>query len=72
MRCAQCAGDRQRRQRYRCTACGRCIAERLQSAFHRYCFREEVIALAARLSLRYRLSSADAVLPTAAIAPRTS
>ena len=56
MRCAQWAGegfvtagrDRQRRQRSRCTTCGRRLTERSQSAFRGYRFPEEVIALAVR------------------------
>jgi transposase, IS6 family len=67
MRCAQCAGeafvkagrDRQRRQLYRCTACGRRLTERSQSAFRGYRFPEDVIVLAVRWYLRYRLSYAD-------------
>ncbi len=67
MRCAQCAGqafikagrDRQRRQLYRCTTCGRRMTERSQSAFRGYRFPEEVIALAVRWYLRYRRSYAE-------------
>ncbi len=67
MRCDRCAGerftkagrDRARRQLYRCTGCGRRLTARTGSAFSGYRFPEEVIALAVRWYLRYRLSYAD-------------
>jgi IS6 family transposase len=67
MQCTQCAGeqftkagrDRQQRQMYRWWACGRRITERSSSAFRGYRFPDEVIALAIRWYLRYRLSYAD-------------
>ncbi len=67
MQCDRCGGeqfrkagrDRQRRQLYHCTACGRRITARLCSAFRGYRFRDAVIALAVRWYLRYRLSYAD-------------
>ena len=69
MRCDQCTGehftkagrDRQRRQLYRCQACGRRMTIRSMSAFRGYRFPDDVIALAVRHSLRYRLSYADVV-----------
>ncbi len=67
MQCPQCsreqftrAGrDRQQRQLYRCTACGRRMTVRSTSAFRGYRFPDEVIALAVHWYLRYRLSSAE-------------
>src|SRR3712207_1826855 len=67
MRCDRCAGerftkagrDRARRQLYRCTGCGRRRSARTGSAFSGYRFPEEVIALAVRWYLRYRLSYAE-------------
>ena len=64
MRCDRCAGewftkagwDGARRQLYRCTGCGRRITARTGSAFSGYRFPNEVIALAVRWYLRYRLS----------------
>ena len=64
MRCDGCAGerftkagrDRARRQLYRCTECGRRLTARTGSAFSGYRFPEEVITLAVRWYLRYRLS----------------
>ena len=69
MQCTQCAGeqctkagrDRQGRQVYRCTGCGRRVTERSGSAFRGYRFPDEVIALAVRWYLRYRLSYVDVV-----------
>src|SRR5687767_11439286 len=69
MRCAQCGGqqfgkagrDRYRRQLYRCHACGRRRTTRSGSALSGYRFPDEVIALAVRWYLRYRLSYADLV-----------
>ncbi len=67
MQCTQCLGeqftragrDRQQRQVYRCRACGRRMTTRSPSAFRGYRFPDEVIALAVRWYLRYRLSYAD-------------
>src|SRR5215211_8049258 len=67
MRCDRCAGerftkagrDRARRQLYRCIGCGRRVTARTGSAFSGYRFPDEVIALAVRWYLRYRLSYAD-------------
>ncbi len=64
MRCDRCAGERStkagrdwaRRQLYRCTGCGRRVTARTGSAFSGYRFPDEVIALAVRWYLRYRLS----------------
>ena len=64
MRCDRCAGerfskagrDRARRQLYRCTGCGRRVTARTGSAFSGYRFPDDVIALAVRWYLRYRLS----------------
>ncbi len=64
MRCNRCAGerlvkagrDRAGRQVWRCAACGRRRTERSGSAFSGYRFPQEVIALAVRWYLRYRLS----------------
>ena len=64
MRCDRCAGerftkagrDRARRQLYRCTGCGRRLTARTGSAFSGYRFPDDVIALAVRWYLRYRLS----------------
>ena len=67
MQCTQCAEkeftkagrDRHGRQLYRCSACARRITDRSNSAFSGYHFPAEVIALAVRWYLRYRLSYAD-------------
>src|SRR3712207_8957719 len=67
MQCDRCAGDqftkagrdRQRRQLYCCRACGRRITTRSGAAFSGYRFPDEVIALAVRWYLRYRLSYED-------------
>jgi transposase, IS6 family len=67
MQCTRCAGerftkagrDRKQRQVYQCTMCGRRITERSGSAFRGYRFPDEVIALAVRWYLRYRLSYAE-------------
>ena len=69
MPCDRCGGehftkagqDRQSRQLYRCRACGRRMTERSGSAFSGYRFPDEVIALAVRWYLRFRLSYADVV-----------
>ncbi|MDP9316684.1 MAG: hypothetical protein M3R24_38490, partial [Chloroflexota bacterium] len=67
MQCDRCGSerftkagrDRQRRQLYRCRACGRRLTARSPSAFSGYRFPDEVIALAVRWYLRFRLSYAD-------------
>ncbi len=67
MQCTGCAGqaftkagrDRHARQLYRCNACGRRITTRAGSAFSGYRFPDDIIALAVRWYLRYRLSYAD-------------
>ncbi len=67
MQCDRCAGeqftkagrDRQGRQLYRCSSCGRRMSSRTTSAFSGYRFPDHVIALAVRWYLRYRLSYAD-------------
>src|SRR5215211_9494674 len=64
MRCDRCAGerftkagrDRARRQLYRCIGCGRRVTARTGSAFSGYRFPDELIALAVRWYLRFRLS----------------
>jgi transposase-like protein len=69
MQCDRCEGeqftkagrDRQGRQLYRCRACGRRRTTRSGSAFSGYRFPGEVIALAVRWYLRYRLSYEDVV-----------
>jgi transposase-like protein len=67
MQCVGCGGeqvakagrDRQGRQRYRCSACGRRQTARSASAFCGYRFPDEIIAFAVRYYLRFRLSYAD-------------
>ncbi len=67
MQCMQCFGeqftragrDRQQRQLYQCRACGRRIPSRSGSVFSGYRFPDEIITLAVRWYLRYRLSYAD-------------
>jgi transposase, IS6 family len=67
MRCERCAGDgftkagrdRFQRQLYRCRECRRRLTARTGSAFGGYRFPDEVIALAVRWYVRYRLSYAD-------------
>ena len=69
MQCTRCTGeqftragrDRQQRQVYQCTRCGRRVTKRSGSAFSGYRFPDVVIALAVRWYLRYRLSYADVV-----------
>jgi transposase-like protein len=51
--------DRQGRQVYRCTTCRRRRTEHSASAFAGYRFPPDIIALAVRWYLRYRLSYAD-------------
>ena len=67
MQCDRCGGeeftkagrDRRVQQLYRCRACGGRITERSSSACSGYRFPDDVIALAVRWSLRFRLSYAD-------------
>src|SRR5215218_6304871 len=67
MRCIRCKGISTRRdghtrlggQRWRCDGCGRRFTARSVSAFSRRSFADEVIALAVRWYVRYRLSYAD-------------
>lgn len=67
MQCQGCAGeqftkagrDREDRQVYCCGACGRRQTAHSASAFSGYRFPTDVIALATRWYLRYRLSYAD-------------
>ena len=67
MQCDRCAGemftkagrDRLGRQLWRCQACGRRLTARSASAFRGYRFPDEIIALAVRWYLRFRLSYAD-------------
>jgi transposase-like protein len=67
MRCDRCAGerftkagrDRARRQLYRCSGCSRRVTARSTSAFRGYRFPDEVIALAVRWYIRFRLSYAE-------------
>src|SRR5215207_2270788 len=67
MRCGRCAGerftkagrDRSQRPLYRCRECGRRVTARTESAFSGYRFPDEVIALAVRWYLRFRLSYAE-------------
>ncbi len=69
MQCNRCAGDqftkagRDRKgcQLYRCCTCGRRLTTRSGTAFSGYRFPDEVIALAVRWYLRFRLSYADVV-----------
>jgi transposase-like protein len=67
MQCDRCGGeeftkagrDRQARQLYRCAGCGRRLTTRSTSTFRGYHFPDDVIALAVRWYLRYRLPYAD-------------
>lgn len=69
MQCAQCVSDqftkagrdRLGRQIHRCRGCGRRGTARTGSAFSGYRFPDDVIALAVRWYLRYRLSYDDVV-----------
>jgi transposase-like protein len=68
MQCADCKGDqfvkagrdRAGRQIHRCPGCGRRWTGRSGSAFSGYRFPDDVIALAVRWYLRYRLSYVEA------------
>ncbi len=67
MQCQQCAGeqfvkagrDRVGRQMYQCAACNRRQTNRSASAFRGYRFPDDLIALAVRWYLRFRLPYAD-------------
>ena len=67
MQCDRCGGeeftkagrDRHTRQLYRCRTCGRRLTARSSSAFSGYRFPDDVIALAVRWYLRFRLPYAD-------------
>src|ERR687894_2535236 len=67
MQCDRCGSeqftkagrDRQAHQLYRCRACGRRLTARSASAFSGYRLPDDVIALAVRWYLRYRLPYAD-------------
>jgi transposase-like protein len=67
MTCVWCAAktvskngrDRRQAQVYRCQSCRRSFTERTQTPFSGYQFPADVIALAVRWYLRYRLSYAD-------------
>ena len=67
MRCQRCKGeqfvkagfDRAQRQVYCCTTCRRRQTARSRSAFCGYRFPDDIIALAVRWYLRYRLPYAD-------------
>ncbi len=67
MQCQQCRGeqfvkagwDRYGRQLYRCRTCRRRMTTRSSSAFSGYRYPDEIIALAVRWYLRYRLSYAE-------------
>src|ERR671933_2647036 len=69
MACVRCGGRRTRRdgqtrlggQRWRCHECRRRFTARSTSAFSRHTFADDVIALAVRWYVRYRLSYADLV-----------
>jgi transposase-like protein len=67
MPCVRCGSERTRRdgetrlggQRWRCHACERRFTARSVSAFSRHTFADEIIALAVRWYLRFRLSYLD-------------
>ncbi len=69
MRCIRCESERIRKdgqtrlggQRWRCNDCGRRFTARSTSAFSHHAFPDDVIALAVRWYVRYRLSYADVV-----------
>ena len=69
MECIRCGSERTRRdgqtrlggQRWRCNECGRRFTARSTSAFSKHDFPDDVIALAVRWYVRYRLSYADVV-----------
>jgi transposase, IS6 family len=67
MRCIRCGSMQRRRdghtrlggQRWRCTACRRRFTARSSSAFSGHSFADEIVTLAVRWYVRYRLSYAD-------------
>ncbi len=67
MECIRCESNRTRKdgqtrlggQRWRCNDCGRRFTARSTSAFSQHAFPDDVIALAVRWYVRYRLSYAD-------------
>ena len=69
MDCIRCGNERTRKdgqtrlggQRWRCKMCGRRFTARSTSAFSHHAFPDDVIALAVRWYVRYRLSYADVV-----------
>src|SRR5687767_9412898 len=69
MVCIRCGSERTRKdgttrlggQRWRCNDCGRRFTARSTSAFSNHGFPDDVIALAVRWYVRYRLSYADVV-----------
>ncbi len=69
MHCIRCGSEATRNdgqtrlggQRWRCNGCGRRFTARSRLAFTRHGFPDDVIALAVRHSVRYRLSYADVV-----------
>lgn len=69
MQCIRCESERTRRdgqtrlggQRWRCNDCSRRFTARSTSAFSHHGFPDDVIALAVRWYVRYRLSYADVV-----------
>src|SRR5918998_1976788 len=69
MACIRCGSDATRKdgqtrlggQRWRCNACGRRFTTRSSSTFSNHTFPDDVIALAVRWYIRYRLSYADVV-----------
>ncbi len=69
MQCQRCEGshftkagrDRAGRHIYQCMTCERRHTDRSASAFRGYRFPDDIIALAVRWSLRFRLPYADSV-----------
>src|SRR5918999_247387 len=69
VQCIRCGSERTRKdgqtrlggQRWRCNTCRRRFTARSTSAFARHGFPDDVIALAVRWYVRYRLSYADVV-----------
>ncbi len=69
MQCVRCGSERTRQdgqtrlggQRWRCNACARRFTARSTSAFANHGFPNDVIAIAVRWYVRYRLSYADVV-----------
>ena len=60
-RLTKAGSDQQGRQIFRCADCGRRQTDRSTSAFSGYRFSDDVIALAVRWYLRFRLSYVDLV-----------